>query len=98
MPKDLFQFPCPCCGKPIEVDTRTGKARARNPNEQKGGLDLDSLLARQQQEAKRLDRLFDDAKQTQRQDGDRLDDLLDRAKEDARQNPDEDLRRPFDLD
>lgn len=98
MPKDIYQFGCPCCGKQIEIDTRTGKARAQKPGEAKGGQDLDSLLQSQQREADRLGRQFEAAKDHQHKEQDLLGDLLKKAKEDARQSPDEKVRRPWDLD
>ena len=58
MAKDVYQFACPCCSKQIEIDTRTGLARAKNPGEAKGGQDLDQLLKAQQHDSKRLDKVF----------------------------------------
>lgn len=91
-------FPCPCCGKQIEVDTRSGKARAVDPTDAKGGQDLDALLAAQQKEKDRLARLFDQAKDGQGKQQEQLDRLLERAKDDAKKTKDEKLRRPWDLD
>lgn len=98
MPKDLYTFPCPCCGKQIEIDTRTGKARAVKPGEQKDAKDLDSLLTAQQKEAERLAQMFDQAKQGQGKQKEHLDRLLERAKEDAKKTKDEKLKRPWDLE
>src|SRR5262249_39103953 len=98
MPKDVYQFPCPCCGKQIEVDTRSGKARAVLPGEAKGGQDLDRLLQAQRRDAERLGSAFDTARQDQEQQGQQLDKLLKKAKDDAKQKPDEKLRLPFDFD
>lgn len=98
MPKDLYQFPCPCCGKQIEIDTRSGKARAMNPGEAKGGQDLDGLLQKHQRESSRLGELFDQAKQGHGKQKKELEDRLQRAVEDAKKNKDEKLNRPFDLD
>lgn len=98
MLKDVIQFPCPCCGKRVEIDTRSGKARAVQPGEAKGGQDLDQLLAKQRRDSERLGKAFDVAKDDQRLLGKHLEDQLEKAKEDAKKNPDEKLRRPFDLD
>ena len=98
MPKDLFVFPCPCCGKQIELDTRTGKARAAKPQDKHGQNALDDLFASQKKETQRLDDLFDQAKDGQGKQKERLDDLLKRAKDDAKKTEDEKLQRPWDLD
>jgi hypothetical protein len=98
MPKDLYQFPCPCCGKRIEVDTRAGKARAVEATEAKGGQDLDTMLTRHKRDAERLGSVFESAKDDQKRQHEHLDDLLKQAKDDAKKRPDEKLRRPFDLD
>jgi len=99
MPRHLFTFPCPCCGKTVEVDTRTGKARAARPEEAKGGRDLDSLLSAQKHESDRLDGLFDDAKGRQKDNSDRLEDQLRRAKDETKKdNKDERPPNIFDLD
>ena len=97
MHKDLIHIPCPCCGKQIEVDTRNGRARAVVPGEGKAS-DLDQLLQSQKQQHKRLTDAFDTARQREKDKEQVLDDLLQQAKEEARQNPDEDIRRPFDLE
>ena len=98
MLKDIYVFPCPCCGKQIEIDTRSGKARAADPTQQKGGQDLDKLLKAQKRDADRLGSVFDSAKKDQQQQGQQLDDLLKKAKQDAKQKPDEKLKRPWDLE
>lgn len=98
MPKDVFQFPCPCCGKQIEVDTRSGHARAVDPKTKQGGQDLDDLLRSQKRDADRLGKAFDVAKDRQQRQGNDLDDLLKKAKDDAKKNPDEKVRRPWDLE
>ncbi|MGE3174020.1 MAG: hypothetical protein AB7O97_15445 [Planctomycetota bacterium] len=97
MPKDLHQFACPCCGKQIEVDTRTGRARAAVPGEGKG-QDLDQLLQAQRRDSERLGQVFESARDDQQRQQEQLDQLLRKAKDDARKAPDETLRRPFDLD
>lgn len=98
MLKDVFQFSCPCCGKRIEIDTRSGKARAVSATEKDGGTDLDKLLARHKHESDRLGDLFASAKDQQKRQGEQLEAELKRAKEAAKQNPDEKPRSPFDLD
>ncbi len=98
MPKDLHQFACPCCGKQIEIDTRSGQARAVKPAEAKGGQDLDQMFKAQKRDSERLGKVFDDAKGREGQQQDALADLLKQAKQDAKKNPDEKLRRPWDLE
>ena len=98
MPKDLFVFPCPCCGKQIELDARTGQARAVKPEDKHGGMSLDSLLQKQKKESDRLGDLFEQAKDGHGKQKQRLDDLLERAKDDAKKNQEEKLKRPWDLD
>jgi len=98
MPKDVHQFSCPCCGKQIEIDVRTGQARAQKPAEAKGGKDLEDLLRAQKRDSDRLGKAFDTAKEGQHRQRDQLDDLLKKAKDDASKDPDEKLRRPWDLE
>ena len=98
MPKHLFQIPCPCCNKMIEVDTRTGKARAVRPEEARGGGSLDDLLEAQRSEQRRLDDVFSSAQDNERQRDDLLEQKLRRAKEEAKKDKDEKPRNIFDLD
>ena len=98
MAKDVFLFSCPCCSKQIELDTHSGKARAVIPTEAKGNQRIDSLFAAQQNESKRLDNVFDNAKQDHQKQDQRLDELLRKAKGDTKKTPADKLRRPFDLD
>ena len=98
MARHLFTFPCPCCDKLIEVDTRTGKARAARAEEAKGGRDLDSLLSAQQRESDRLGALFDGARDREAGDADHLQRQLERAKEEAKKDKDERPPSIFDLD
>lgn len=98
MSRSVFRFHCPCCDKLIEVDTRSGAARAVRAAEAKGGTDLDRLLSAHQQDQKRLDDLFDSAREREAQQQDLLEQQLRKAKEDAKQRPDERPRTPFDLD
>lgn len=98
MANTVFTFSCPCCGKRIEVDTRTGKARAARPEEAKGGRDLDTLLAAQKQDGKRLDDLFSTAKDSEAKKGQSLDEQLQKAKQEAKKDKDTRPRNIFDLD
>ena len=99
MAQTVFRFPCPCCGKQIEIDTRSGKARAANPKEKDGGKDLDDFLRAQQKEKERLENVFDSARGDHQKQQERLDELLKKAKEDAKKNEDDEpLRRPWDLE
>jgi len=98
MSKDLLTFPCPCCGKQIELDVRTGKARAVVPGEAKNAADIDQLLKAQQKEQRRLADVFDSAKQDQKKQSKTLEDLLDKAKDEAKKTPDKKVRRPWDLE
>ena len=98
MADSLFQFFCPCCNKQIEVDTRSGKARAVRADEAKGGRNLDDLLKDQRREGDRLTDLFDAAKHQETRTGDRLDEQLRRAKDEAKKDKDTRPRNIFDLD
>jgi hypothetical protein len=99
MLQDVFTFPCPCCGKTVEVNVRSGKARAVRPDEAKGGRDLDSLLAQQKRESERLHDMFDSARDQQAKNIERLTKELDRAKEEAKKDPKRDgPKNVFDLD
>ena len=98
MPKHLFTFPCPCCDKMIEVDTRSGKARAVRPDERAGGQTLDDLVERHKHDAERLDDLFSSARDNEKSRREQLERQLERAKEEARKHPDEKPRNIFDLD
>ncbi|MEC8652125.1 MAG: hypothetical protein VXY92_06155, partial [Planctomycetota bacterium] len=98
MAKHLFTFPCPCCDKMVEVDTRSGKARAVRADEQRGGQNLDDLFAAQKHESQRLDDLFSSAKDTESRQEDEREQKLQRAKDEAKKSPDEKPHNPFDLD
>jgi hypothetical protein len=98
MADTVFTFSCPCCNKLIEVDTRSGKARAARPEEAKGGQNLDSLLAAQQREKRRLADLFSSAKEGEANKGAQLDAQLQKAKEEAKKDKDTKPRNIFDLD
>lgn len=98
MSKSLFRFPCPCCDRMIEVDTRSGKARAVRPDEQKGGTDLDTLLDAHKHDQRRLDDLFSTAKDGEANRDQQLERQLRRAKEEAKKDGDDRPRNIFDLD
>ena len=98
MADTVFTFSCPCCSKRIEVDTRSGKARAVRPEEAKGGRDLDALLDAAKRDGKRLDTLFSSAKDDVARQADALDAELRRAKEEAKKDKDDKPRNIFDLD
>lgn len=98
MAATVFTFPCPCCGKMVEVDTRSGKARAVRADEAKGGRSLDDLLASQKKDQQRLTDLFASAKDQQARQQDALDEKLRRAKEEAKKDKDDKPRSPFNLD
>lgn len=98
MPKHLFTFPCPCCDKMIEVDTRSGKARAVRASEQSGGKSLDALFDAQKRDSERLDDLFTDAKDSESRRNETLEQQLERARREARQDPDKKPPSIFDLD
>ena len=98
MKKSVFMFPCPCCGKSVEVDTRSGKARAVRPEEAKGKGDLDQLLDAHKHESERLADLFDSAQGRQASEADHLEEQLRRAKDEARKDKDERPPNIFDLD
>ena len=98
MAQTVFTFACHCCNKSIEVDTRSGKARAVRADEAKGGRNLDDLLAAQKRDQQRLTDLFDSAKDDQAKQQEALDAKLRRAKEEAKKDKDTKPRNPFDLD
>lgn len=98
MAETIFTFSCPCCGKLIEVDTRSGKARAVRPDEAKGGRDLDQMLKAHGREQQRLGDLFRSASEDQQKEKDRLASQLARAKEEAKKDKDTRPRNPFDLE
>lgn len=98
MADTVFTFPCPCCNKLIEVDVRSGKARAARPEEAKGGQDLDKMLRSQKQDQKRLTDLFASAKDAEARRADQLEAKLKRAKEEAKKDGTDKPRNPFDLE
>jgi hypothetical protein len=98
MAKNLFTFSCPCCNKMVEVDTRSGKARAVRANEQKGGQSLDDLLDAHKNDSERLGDMFSSAKDRESNREDLLDQQLRRAKKEAKKDKDDKPRNIFDLD
>ena len=98
MAETIFTFPCPCCGKLIEVDTRSGKARAARPEEAKGGRDLDQMLKSHGKEQQRLGDLFSSAKDQQARQAELLAEKLRAAKEEAKKDKDDRPPNIFDLD
>jgi hypothetical protein len=65
MPKDVFEFSCPCCGKRVELNVRTGQARAVFVEESRHGKDFDALVSEQRREGERLGSEFDAAREDQ---------------------------------
>lgn len=98
MAENLFVFPCPCCSKLVELDVRSGKARAVRPEEKAGGQDLDQLLRAQKRDGKRLDDLFQSAKGDEARKHEQLDAKLRRAKDEAKRDGTDKPRNPFDLE
>jgi hypothetical protein len=98
MPKHVFPFVCPCCGKELELDTRSGHVRAAKVEDARGGKGLDDLLADQKAEGKRLHGAFSSAADEQRRQKDTLEDLFSDAKERAKKDKDRRPLNPFDLD
>ncbi len=98
MAKYIFQFPCPCCGKRVELNVRNGKARAVKFEESKKGKDLDGLVEDQRHEGTRLGSVFDEAREDQSHQAEHLDELFDQATEDAKKDKDKKPFNPFDLE
>ncbi|MGK0300700.1 MAG: hypothetical protein ACI89X_001574 [Planctomycetota bacterium] len=98
MAKNLFMFSCPCCNKMVEVDTRSGKARAVRADEQKGGQSLDDLLDADKHNSDRLGDMFSSAKDSENKRDDQLDKQLRRAKKEAQKDKNDKPRNIFDLD
>lgn len=99
MNESFYQFDCPCCGKRIEFDPRSHRARAVQVKEGKSSKDFDALLAAQKSERERLEKAFGQAMDAQRKQREELEALLRDAKRKAKENPDEPPPlRPFDLD
>ena len=96
MARYVFELPCPCCGKRIEIDTRSGKARAVRFEESKKGKDLDGLVEEHRHEDERLASLFDEARTDVSKQEERLEDAFKRAAREAEKHKDEKPPNPFD--
>lgn len=94
MPKEVFEFNCPCCGKRVEVNTRNGKARAVDFEEAKDGKSLDDLLSDHKHEGKRLGSEFETARGDLANQEERLEDMFADAKEAAKKDKGK-PRHPF---
>lgn len=95
MPRHLFEIDCPCCGKRIEIDTRSGKARAVRARDSK---DLDRLVDEHRHEDERLRSLFEEAAKDHAHYNERLEDLFKQAAEEAEKHKDEKPPNPFDYE
>ena len=93
MADPLLKLRCPCCKKPIEVDTRTGRARALSTAER----GLDDLIDAHKVESERLGDLFDSAREQHGREGDRLDDLFRKARDETKGDEGK-PPRPIDFD
>ncbi len=98
MPKHIFEFPCPCCGKRIEVNVRNGKARAVSFEDSVKGKNLDGLVEDQKREGTRLGSLFDEAREDQDRSQEHLDDMFKQAAEEAKKDKGKRPVNPFDLE
>ena len=98
MAKHIFQFPCPCCGKRVELNVRNGKARAVSIEESKKVKELESLVDDQRHEGKRLGSVFDEAQVDQSRQAERLDELFSQASEEAKKDKDKKPFNPFDME
>lgn len=97
MPNHVFHFACPCCGKDVELDIRSGKARAVNPNEKKG-KDFETLVDEQQHASERFDAMLGEAKRDQDKQAQQLDSIFKQAAEKAKRDKDKRPNNPFDLE
>ena len=97
MARTRFQFACPCCDKLIEIDIRSGKARAVDVKDRKG-KDLESLIADQRSESERLDDLFEEAVEDHADHHRKADELFGKAKKEAETEEPKRPPSPFDLD
>ena len=82
----------------VEVNTRSGKARAVQAGEQKGGQSLDDLLDAQKDQSDRLGDMFLSAKDNESKRESQFEKQLRRAKEEAKKDQDDKPRNIFDLD
>ena len=81
MPREVFEFSCPCCGKRVELNVRNGKVRAVNIEESKRGKSFDDMVADQKHEGDRLGSAFDEARADQASAKETLDDMFSEAKD-----------------
>jgi hypothetical protein len=93
MSRSLLRLDCPCCGRPIEIDTRSGKARSMRT----GDAGLEDLLDKHKGESSRLADAFEAARQEHAHEDERLDELFRDAREKAKDD-DSKPRSPFDLE
>ncbi len=98
MARSFITTDCPCCGKRIEINPKTGRARAVRVEDAADGKGMDDLIKMAQNEGDRLDSLLDRAKGEQGDDAARLEDMFGIAKDKAEDEPNEKPRSPFDLD
>ncbi len=98
MARSFITTDCPCCGKRIEINPKTGRARAVQIEDAMGGKGMDDLIDMAKNEGSRLDNLLGRAKDEQSDDAARLEDMFGIAKDKAEDEPNEKPRNPFDLD
>jgi hypothetical protein len=98
MSSGIHQFDCPCCGKRIEFDVRSHKARAVKVKESKVSKDFDTMLADHAGERARLAGAFGSAVEAQQREKEILDQMFEAAKKKAKEDPQDDPPRPMDLD
>ncbi len=97
-PREVFRFDCPCCGKAVEVNTRSGKARAVKFEESQKGKNFDGLLEDARGDVERLGGLFEEARNLHSGDQQRLEGLFEEAKKKAAKDQDKKPRGPFDME
>ena len=97
MTRHLYRFRCPCCDKYIELDTRSGKARALKPDDAKAAADIEKLVDQQKHEGERLTDVFQAAADDHAKQKQKLDDTFSQAFEEAKDDK-EKPPHPFELD
>ena len=95
MPREVFEFSCPCCGKRVELNTRNGKVRAVNIEESKRGKSFDDMIADQKTEGDRLGSVFDEARTDHEAANETLDDLFSEAKDAVKKDDKDQPPHPF---
>ena len=95
MPREVFEFSCPCCGKRVELNTRNGKVRAVNIEESKKGKSFDDMVSDQKNEGQRLGSMFDEARADQDAAQETLEDLFSDAKDAVKRDEKEKPPHPF---